>query len=176
MTRQGTNSDTPRRKCAIVFGPTSATYNPPPNATYPVTRDTYGQPWLTVWSGTSDWSARFFHLTGSAAHQVVTFHLFNLCLSTLAGGVSMCLPPGWGGVRPQSLPESDQLDCVSTVVMSNHCKVTMFVSIQYMLYEPVPFEHFLGQKHLTPSESGMSCVALVRAGIVQGKITPMCGM
>ena len=130
MTRQGTNSDTPRRKCAIVFGPTSATYN----ATYPVTRDTYGQPWLTVWSGTLDWSARFFHLTGSAAHQVVTFHLFNLCLSTLAGGVSMCLPPGWGGVPPQSLPESDQLDCVSTVVMSNHCKVTMFVSIQYMLY------------------------------------------
>ena len=88
----------------------------------------------------------------------------------------MCLPPGRGGVPPQSVPESDQLDCVSTVVMSNHCKVTMFVSIQYMLYEPVPFEHFLGQKHLTPSESGMPCVALVQAGTVQGKITPMCGM
>ena len=48
----------------------------------------------------------------------------------------------------------------------------MFVSIHYMLYEPVPFEHFLGQKHLTPSES----VALVQAGTVQAKITPMCGM
>ena len=50
----GTNNrDTSRRKCAIVFGPTSATYEPLSMLLTPVTRDTYRQPWLTVWSGNS---------------------------------------------------------------------------------------------------------------------------
>ena len=63
-----TNGDTSERKCAIVFGSASATY--------PLTRDSYGQPWLTVWLQNSG----FFHLTASTADQAVTFHLWSVFL------------------------------------------------------------------------------------------------
>ena len=129
-----------------MFGPTGATYKPLPMLLTPLPEILTDNPDWQCGRGTLDWMVRFFHLTGSTAHQVVTFHplfaftplYFNLCLSTLAGGCfnmfttrssRAATTSDRGGVQ-HNLCQSDKLDCVSTAKSLQSYNV----SIQYMVY------------------------------------------
>ena len=101
-----TNGDTSERKCAIVFGSASATY--------PLTRDSYGQPWLTVWLQNSGASGQIFPpdrlncWPGGHLSPLISFSVLYLNLCVWAC-VSMCLacdkpqPPSAGELSNHNL-------------------------------------------------------------------------